>query len=122
VGHLIPIEEPLVVEGEGQCSTQVEPSSLQVHHDPHDPSNANKRQNQFPPPSEQDQDQEQANDGDSTPIVDQGQAHDIEDAQGVEQSQDEGQGEDQNCRWISCRKNTGYHATDPKIRTKGLNV
>jgi hypothetical protein len=21
------------------------------------------------------------------------------------------------CRWISCRKNTGYHATDPKIRT-----
>jgi hypothetical protein len=20
------------------------------------------------------------------------------------------------CRWISCRKNTGYHATDPKIR------
>jgi hypothetical protein len=19
------------------------------------------------------------------------------------------------CRWISCRKNTGYHATDPKI-------
>jgi hypothetical protein len=26
------------------------------------------------------------------------------------------------CRWISCRKNTGYHATDPKIRTQGLNV
>jgi hypothetical protein len=23
------------------------------------------------------------------------------------------------CRWISCRKNTGYHATDPKIRTQG---
>jgi hypothetical protein len=21
------------------------------------------------------------------------------------------------CRWISCRKNTGYHATDPNIRT-----
>jgi hypothetical protein len=21
------------------------------------------------------------------------------------------------CRWISCRKNTGYHAMDPKIRT-----
>jgi hypothetical protein len=21
------------------------------------------------------------------------------------------------CRWILCRKNTGYHATDPKIRT-----
>jgi hypothetical protein len=23
------------------------------------------------------------------------------------------------CRWISCRKNTGYHTTDPKIRTQG---
>jgi hypothetical protein len=23
------------------------------------------------------------------------------------------------CRWISCRKNTGYHAMDPKIRTQG---
>jgi hypothetical protein len=23
------------------------------------------------------------------------------------------------CRWISCRKNKGYHATDPKIRTQG---
>jgi hypothetical protein len=23
------------------------------------------------------------------------------------------------CRWISCRKNTGYHATDPKIQTQG---
>jgi hypothetical protein len=23
------------------------------------------------------------------------------------------------CRWSSCRKNTGYHATDPKIGTQG---
>jgi hypothetical protein len=23
------------------------------------------------------------------------------------------------CRWISCHKNTGYHATDPKIRMQG---
>jgi hypothetical protein len=23
------------------------------------------------------------------------------------------------CRWISCRKNMGYHATDPKIRMQG---
>jgi hypothetical protein len=23
------------------------------------------------------------------------------------------------CRWISCRKNTGYHVTDPRIRTQG---
>jgi hypothetical protein len=26
------------------------------------------------------------------------------------------------CRWILCLKNTGYHTTDPKIRTQGLNV
>jgi hypothetical protein len=26
------------------------------------------------------------------------------------------------CQWISCRKNTGYHATDPRIRMQGLNV
>jgi hypothetical protein len=24
------------------------------------------------------------------------------------------------CRWISCRKNTGYHAMDPKIRMQGV--
>ena len=29
VGQILPIEEPLVVEGEGQCSTQVEPSPHQ---------------------------------------------------------------------------------------------
>jgi hypothetical protein len=23
------------------------------------------------------------------------------------------------CQWISCRKNTGYHTTDPKIQTQG---
>jgi hypothetical protein len=23
------------------------------------------------------------------------------------------------CRWISCRKNTGYHATDPKDSNAG---
>jgi hypothetical protein len=23
------------------------------------------------------------------------------------------------CRWILCRKNTGYHATDPRIRMQG---
>jgi hypothetical protein len=26
------------------------------------------------------------------------------------------------CRWISCRKNMGYHMMDPKIRTRGLNA
>jgi hypothetical protein len=26
------------------------------------------------------------------------------------------------CQWISCCKNTGYHATDLKIRMQGLNV
>ena len=26
IGQILPIEEPLLVEGEGQCSTRVEPS------------------------------------------------------------------------------------------------
>ena len=37
VGFYLPIEEHLVAEGEGQCSTQVEPSSSQdPNNDDHD--------------------------------------------------------------------------------------
>ena len=32
VGFILPIEEPLVAKGEGQCSTQVEPSPTQGPH------------------------------------------------------------------------------------------
>ena len=32
IGQILPIEEPLVAEGEGQCSTQVEPSPPQAPH------------------------------------------------------------------------------------------
>ena len=50
VGFILPIEEPLVAEGEGQCSTQVEPSPTQ---DPH----ASEEQSEGPQPHEQDQSQ-----------------------------------------------------------------
>jgi hypothetical protein len=40
VGHLIPIEEHLLVEGEGLCSTQVEPSPSQTQQAPQGPFNA----------------------------------------------------------------------------------
>src|ERR1041385_8078453 len=46
VGHILPIEEPLVVEGEGQCSTHVEPSSSKDQQ-------SNQEQNEVPPPTEQ---------------------------------------------------------------------
>ena len=32
IGQILPIEEPLVAEGEGQCSTQVETSPPQSPH------------------------------------------------------------------------------------------
>src|SRR6187401_3686998 len=43
VGYILPIEEPLVADGEGQCSTQVEPSPTQ---DPH----ASESQSEGPQP------------------------------------------------------------------------
>ena len=45
VGLILPIEEPLMAEGEGQCSTQVEPSPTQ---DPH----ASEEQSVGPQPRE----------------------------------------------------------------------
>jgi hypothetical protein len=54
VGHLIPIEEHLLVEGEGICSTQVEPSPSQTQQAPQGPINASQRQAQDPQPSEHD--------------------------------------------------------------------
>jgi hypothetical protein len=41
VGHLIPIEEHLLEEGEGLCSTQVEPSPSQVPQASQGPIDAN---------------------------------------------------------------------------------
>jgi hypothetical protein len=93
VGHLIPIEEHHLVEGEGLCSTQVEPSPSQA---PQGPIDANQRQALNPHPREQGQDQDQVNGGESSPMVDQGQAQDDEHAHVDEQAQVEGQGEDQN--------------------------
>jgi hypothetical protein len=93
VGYLIPIEEHLLAEGEGLCSTQVEPSSSQA---PQGPIDANQRQALDPHPSEQGQGQYQVDNGDSSPMVDEGQAQDDEHAHVDDQAQVEGQGEDQN--------------------------
>jgi hypothetical protein len=96
VGHLIPIEEHLLAEGEGLCSTQVDPSPSQAQQAPQGPIDANQRQSLDHHPSEQGQDQDQVDGGEPSPMVDQGQAQDDEHVQYDEQAQVEGQGEDQN--------------------------
>jgi hypothetical protein len=50
VGHLIPIVEHLLAEGEGLCSTQVEPSLSQAQQAPQGPIDANQRQAPDPHP------------------------------------------------------------------------
>ncbi|XP_073354653.1 uncharacterized protein [Aegilops tauschii subsp. strangulata] len=84
VGHILPIEEPLVSEGEGQCSTQVEPSPTQ---DPH----ASEEQGEGPQPNEQDQGQDQPQDGGEPPSDARGLARGHEQAQDQEQAQDDAQ-------------------------------
>ena len=94
VGYFLPVEEPLVAEGEGQCSTQVEPSPT---HDPH----ASEEQSEGPQPRVQDQGQDQLNGDDSTShdAQDLGhtsvQAQDQDEAQVQDQAQDQGQAKDQ---------------------------
>jgi hypothetical protein len=80
VGHLIPVEEHLLGEGEGVCSTQVEPSPSQTQQAPQGPFDASQRQAQEPQPSEHDQDQDHEHGGDSSPSGDQDQAQDEEPA------------------------------------------
>jgi hypothetical protein len=48
VGHLIPIEKHLLAEGEGLCSTQVEPSPSQTQQAPQGPIDASQRQDKDP--------------------------------------------------------------------------
>ena len=81
VGHILPIEEPLVAEGEGKCSTQVEPSPTK---DPH----AFEEQSEGPQPNEQDQGQDQPQDGGEPPSDAQGQVLSSEQVQDQEQAQD----------------------------------
>jgi hypothetical protein len=78
VEHLIHIEEHLLAEGEGLCSTQVDPSPSQAQQSLQGPIVANQRQALDPHPNKQGQDQ------------------DDEHVQNDEHAQDEGQGEDQN--------------------------
>ena len=81
VGHILPIEEPLVAEGEGQCSTQVEPSPIR---DPH----TSEEQSEGPQPHEQDQGQDQPQDGVESPNDAQGQVRSSEQVQDQEKAQD----------------------------------
>ena len=87
IGHILPIEEPLVAEGEGQCSTQVEPSP------PRD-SHAFEEQSEGPQPREQDQGQDQPQDGGEPPSDAQGQVLPFEQVQDHEQAQDQEQAHD----------------------------
>jgi hypothetical protein len=74
----------------------VEPSPSQAPQASQGPIDANQRQALDPHSSEQAQDQDQVDGGDSSPMVDHGQAQDDEHAHVDDQAQFEGQGEDQN--------------------------
>ena len=87
VGFILPIEEPLVAEGEGQCSTQVEPSPTQ---DPH----ASEEQSEGPQPREQDQGKDLSQDDGEPPNDAQGQVLPLEQVQDHEQAQDQEQDQD----------------------------
>src|SRR3954465_8175203 len=77
VGYFLPVEEPLVAEGEGQFSTQVEPS-------PPQDQQANQEQDEGPLYTEQDQGQDhiidkgEAPNNDQDQVLSQGQAQDDE--------------------------------------------
>ena len=66
VGFILPIEEPLLAKGEGQSSTQVEPSPIQG-------PDASKVQHEGPHLQEHDQGQDHAQDGVDTSSDAQGQ-------------------------------------------------
>src|SRR4051812_24149438 len=66
VGHFLPVEETLVAEGEGQRSTQVDPS-------PPQDQQANQEQDEGPLDTEQDQGQNHIIDEDDAPNDDQDQ-------------------------------------------------
>jgi hypothetical protein len=74
----------------------VEPSPSQAPQASQGPIDANQRQALDPHSREQGQDQDQVDGGDSSPMVDQGQAQDDEHTHDDDQAQVEGQGEDQN--------------------------
>ena len=84
IGQILPIEEPLAAEGEGQCSNQVEPSPTL---DPH----ASEEQNEGHQPNEQDQGQDQLHGGGDVPNDAQDQVH----ASKIAQDQDQAQGQEQ---------------------------
>ena len=85
VGHFLPVEAPLVAQGEGQCSTHVEPSPTQ------DPQ-ASEEQTKGPQPCDLDQGEDQPWDG-SAPSDVLDQAHPSDVAQDQGQAHRGGQGQ-----------------------------
>ncbi len=114
VGHLLPIEEPLVAEGEGQCSTQVGPSPTQ---DPH----ASEEQSEGPQPNEQDQGQDQPQDGGDPPNDAQGQVLPFELVQDQEQAQDDAQDDQVTTPRLTPEEELERRAAKiaPQLSTKG---
>ena len=114
IGHILPIEEPLVAEGEGQCSTQVEPSPPQ---DPH----ASEEQSEAPQPPEQEQGQDQPQDGGEPPNDAQGQVLPLEQVQDQEQAQDDTQDNQVNPPPSTSEEELECHAAKiaSKLTTKG---
>src|SRR6266567_3638471 len=117
VGHLIPIEEPLLAEGEGLCSTQVEPSSSQPPQAPHDPSDASQGQNQDPPHTEVIQDQDQDNGGDVSPMIDQGRPQDT--SQDGDQNGDDQEASQETFSEADARRKK---IIDLKLKNHGVNL
>ena len=113
VGHILPIEEPLVAEGEGQCSTQVEPSPPQ---DPH----ASEEQNEGPQPNEQDQGQDQLHGDGDAPNDAQDQVHASELAQDQEQAQDGAQDQEQAQDQDQTQDGAQDEQDDPRMPFKEL--
>jgi hypothetical protein len=124
VGHLIPIEEPLLAEGEGQCSTQVEPSLSQPQKAPQGPIDANQRKIQDPQPNEHDQDQDQEDSGEPSPMVDQGQAQDDEQAHYDGQDEDQNGGDDQVTSQESLEEADSHRKrmTETKLKNHGVEL
>ena len=114
IGHILPIEEPLVAEGEGQCSTQVEPSPTQGPH-------ASQEQSEGPQPHEQDQGQDHAQDGADTPSDAQGQVLSSEQVQDQEQAQDDAQDDQVTAPRLTPEEELEHRAAKiaSKLSTKG---
>ena len=109
VGHILPIEEPLVAEGEGKSSTHVEPSPTE---DPH----ASEEQGEGPQLHEIDQGKDQPQDDGAPPNDAQGQALPFEQVQNQGQAQDDAQDDQVTPPLFTSEEDLEHHAA--KIASK----